>query len=114
MAAKSKQLFEFVAHIQRGSKVTEVAGTREEYSMKRVYTYLLGLAEQMGGFLLADSIKPCDIEAASESRCAYNEKEETPSEEQIQLGPRIGDVDVWVPFTVKYTGATRLTFKEDK
>jgi hypothetical protein len=109
MAAKSKQQFNYIAHIQRAGTVTELAGQREDYSMKKVYQYLLSVATDMGGWLLSDSI----TEADEQSRCTYNEKEEAPPEvEATDEGITLGAEGVWNSYTKRYTGASQLTFKE--
>lgn len=115
MAVKSKQPFNYIAHIQRDGKVTELAGTREDYSMRQVYQYLLEKAAQMGGWLLAESITPTEGEA--ESRCTYNEEPEPEPEVEAEVKPThenrtIGADGVWSSYEKRYAGASRLTFKE--
>jgi hypothetical protein len=111
MAAKSKQPYNYVAHIQREGRVTELAGTREDYSMKKVYQFLLELATEMGGWLLAEQITDADD---NQSRCTYNEKEIEPiAEDEVKdEGITLGADGVWNSYTKRYAGAQRLTFKE--
>jgi hypothetical protein len=112
MAAKSKLLFNYVAHIQREGKVTELAGAREDYSMKQVYQYLLSVANSMGGWLLAESITPANGEV--ESRCTYNEKEAEPEAEVTEdEGHALGASGVWLSYDRRYAGASRLTFRTE-
>ncbi len=113
MAAKSKQPFNYVAHIQREGKVTEVAGTREDYDMKKVYHWLLQLAQNMGGWLLADQITDANGEV-EESRCTYNEIDEPEPEVVEDEGITLGADGVWNSYTRRYAGASRLTFRTEK
>ena len=115
MAAKSKTPFDYIAHIQQGGKVTEMAGTREDYSMKHVYQWLWQIAQDMGGWLLTETIteaaKP-DESAGTPEVVHTSQEVSEPSVEEDH--PEMGDLLYWGVYQGKtYSGASRLTFKED-
>lgn len=109
MAAKSKQPFNYVAHIQRGGSVTELAGTREDYSVKHIYQWLWEKAKDMGGWLLAEQITESDVPVEEQPESSlYVQAEEAPP-------PTFGANEVWgVYHGERYTGALRLSFKEER
>ena len=110
MAAKSKRSFNYVAHVQREGKVTEVAGTREDYSVNKVYHYLLQLAANLGGWLLAEQIveegqdepEPLPFDPDPPA-CTYK-----PTVEKAVFEDRTA----FGTYTSTYSGASQLTFKE--
>lgn len=111
MAAKSKQSFNYVAHVQRDGKVTEIAGTREDYSMKKVYSFLLQLASSMGGWLLAEQIT--EDGSASESSPSKAVSLYVQADDPTPETPTFGDKATWVKYDHRYAGASQLTFKEN-
>ena len=62
MAQKSKQPFNYVAHVQKDGQTLELAGTIEEYTVKKVYQILLQKAAELGGWLLSQHIEEADAE----------------------------------------------------
>lgn len=112
------KLFDYIVHIQNGSKVTEVCGTREDYSMKQVYQWLLGLAADMGGWLLSDQITERVDKAEiplSDSRSTCDVIEGPPAPIDVDKendSASLGAMGKWGLYTRRYAGASRLTFKE--
>lgn len=105
MAAKSKKLFNYIAHVQmQDGTISEMAGAHEETCMRNVYLWLLQRAEDMGGWLVADKITDSDEEI----------EEVEHSDEPTHEATRIGAIGVWGHYTRRYSGASRLTFKEQE
>lgn len=111
MAAKSRPLFDYVAHVQKGDgSITELAGSREDYSVRHVYQWLWEKATAMGGWLLAEAINEAEDqpeEMPEPSASTY--QPEAPGE----TNPAIGDAMYWMEYKGdEYGGASRLVFKE--
>jgi hypothetical protein len=119
MAAKSKQRYDYVAHVQRESGVVELAGTREDYSMKAVYNWLWHAAHDMCGWLLTEQITPAEDVEPSESRtkivCTSEppQSSEAANDEVTSRPTDLGCAMVWGTYKgERFSGAARLTFKE--
>lgn len=105
MAAKSKRLFDYVAHVQKDGSVLELAGTREDWSMKHVRQWLWERAQELGGWLLNDSVSE-----PNESRCTYNEDQQEEIQEAGVVPESIqtlGASKGWVEYKRRYSGASR-------
>jgi hypothetical protein len=104
MAAKSKQPFDYVAHVQKDGRVLELAGTREDWSMKHVRQWLWERAQEIGGWLLNDTVAEAD-----ESRCTYNEKDSKAVEKAGEVPEtiqRLGASEGWMVYKRRYTRAS--------
>lgn len=112
MAQKSKQSFDYVAHVSRNGQTVELAGTKEDMSIHGVYQFLLQKATELGGWLLTQHIKES---APSTSKAVVPVVRTSlpikPEAEEVEI-PTFGAPEAFGKFTSSYAGASRLTFKE--
>lgn len=108
MAAKSKQSYKYVAHVDKGGETVELTGIRENTTMKKVYQFLLQRAAELGGWLLTQQIE----EAATEASVECIPKLVCTSQDTVKPAPTFGDSEVFGKFEYKYAGAARMVFKE--
>lgn len=117
MAMKTSKLssFDYCAHVQKADgSIAELAGTKEDYSVKHVYQWLWEQAQALGGWLLADAITESEVDTKAakpdETAGSSGIDQTTPSTE----APRIGDAMHWSVYKgASYPGASRVHFKEN-
>lgn len=117
MAANShKKRFDYVGHVQKDGRVLELAGSREDWSMNHVYQWLWERAQEIGGWLLNESIT--EAGEPDESSCTYNEIE-AEAEEIQEAGvvpesvQRLGASEGWTEYKVRHRGASRYVGRKE-
>ena len=108
MAQKSKKQFEYIAHVMKDGQTVEMAGAREDYTMKNVYKFLLQKATEIGGWLVTQHI----AEAGTEASVVIPKVVRTSQEDSPEVIPTFGVKGKFGEFHSEYPGASRLVFKE--
>lgn len=111
MAALSKRSYDYVAHVQRNGQTVELAGTKEDYSMKKVYQFLLEKATEIGGWLLTQHITESEPDATQSNLPVVRTSQEIVEPKHT---PTFGSPGVFGEYSSDYPGATRLTFTKEK
>lgn len=109
MAQKSKQQFDYIAHVMRDGQTVEMAGTREDYTMKKVYQFLVKKATELGGWLITQHIEEAAADAPAE---VIPKVVRTSQEDSPEVIPTFGAKRTFGKYTSEYPGASRLVFKE--